>query len=76
MGPQAVTPVNPLGKHGEIRPRREIGGRPEIGKEDFGPLAGRRQHAIGGIAQCFERFGEPHRRERLDRCFRQRSADC
>src|SRR5262244_3075896 len=43
--------------------RSEIGGRAEIGEEDFGPRPGAREHLIGGVAQLFEWLGEPNARQ-------------
>ena len=39
--------------------------RPQIGEENFRPRAGRRQHAVGCVAQGLEGFGEPNARQRL-----------
>ena len=40
------------------RARGELGDGAEIGEEDFRPRAGLGQHAVGGVAQRFERLGE------------------
>src|SRR5262249_27591196 len=41
---------------GEGCARGEVGGRAEIGEEDFRPRAGAREHPIGSVAKLFERF--------------------
>ena len=52
-----------LGKGGA---RGEIGGRAEIGEEDFWPRAGALELVVRFVAQRLERRGQPHRRQRIE----------